>query len=297
MHMNVKRNLCIFFLAFVTVMLFLSGCESGDQRGRNRDFKEEDYYMALGDDHLGDHAYNYATQLYDEVLIKDPDNAEAKYKREQAQAIIDLANDLIAKGDEAVAEKRIDAAYAYFQQAEDLFPYNEDDGYSRNLAVFEIENIQYYLDQLSELYSQWKKIKEQLNNGKSLSSKSITSSIEELYPLAQEVYNTSEVLKAPTSSGATLFYEDNELDMDKMMKEFIVYQIIPQPPLYRFEEVDEYVVQVKRSIEAFGLDFQYEDADDLIKELYFINRPELKELRDQGNFPDLKMFEKSSDNN
>ncbi|MMZ61114.1 hypothetical protein D1872_232460 [compost metagenome] len=81
------------------------------------------------------------------------------------------------------------------------------------------------------------------------------------------------------------------------MKEFIVYQIIPQPPLYRFEEVDEYVVQVKRSIEAFGLDFQYEDADDLIKELYFINRPELKELRDQGNFPDLKMFEKSSDNN
>ncbi|MOA14372.1 hypothetical protein D3C78_1344700 [compost metagenome] len=81
------------------------------------------------------------------------------------------------------------------------------------------------------------------------------------------------------------------------MKEFIVYQIMPQPPMYRFEGVDEYVTHVKNSIDAFGLDFQYEEADELIKEIYFINRPELKKLRDKGNFPDLKMFEETTENN
>ncbi|MOA30520.1 hypothetical protein D3C78_1516160 [compost metagenome] len=104
-------------------------------------------------------------------------------------------------------------------------------------------------------------------------------------------------MERPTSSEATQFYNDNKLDIDMLMKEVIVYQIMPQSPIFQFEEMDEYVVQVKRSIDAFGLDFQYENADDLIKELYFINRPELNELRDKGNFPKLEMFEKTTENN
>ncbi|MNM78062.1 hypothetical protein D3C81_899480 [compost metagenome] len=217
--------------------------------------------------------------LYDEVLKRDPDNEEAKYKKEQSQAIIDLANEFIVKGDEAIAEKRIDAAYAYFQQAEDLFPYNEDNGYKRNLAAFEIDGIQYYLDHLTELDNEWKNIKENLNGGGSLSSKKITKDIAELYPLAQEVLSISEKLQSPTSSEATEFFNDNKPTMEYMMKEFIVYQIIPQPPMYRFEEVDEYVAQVKRSIDAFGLDFQYEEVEEYLEELFFINNPDLQSLR------------------
>ncbi|MOA11534.1 hypothetical protein D3C78_1314820 [compost metagenome] len=81
-----------------------------------------------------------------------------------------------------------------------------------------------------------------------------------------------------------------------MMNEFIVYQIIPQPPLYRFEGVDEYVLHVKNSIDAFGLDFQHEAADTIVHELFIINNPELKKMRDKGNFPDLKMFEGTTEN-
>lgn len=289
MRMIMKRKPSVLFLILITILLFLSGCDSRDQRVQD--------LMDLGDDNLKHHSYYYAIKVYDEVLIRDPENVEARYKREQSQAIIDLANTFITKGDEAVAEKRTDEALAYFQQAKELFPYNEDDGYKRNIAVFEMGEIQYYLDHVSELDSQWKKVKEDLKGGKSLSSKSMSKSIAKLYSLAEQVYKISEALERPTSSEAAQFYNTNKPDLDKMMKEFIVYQIMPQPPMYRFEGVDEYVTHVKNSIDAFGLDFQYEEADELIKEIYFINRPELKELRDKGNFPDLKMFEETTENN
>ncbi|MOA16810.1 hypothetical protein D3C78_1370400 [compost metagenome] len=49
--------------------------------------------------------------------------------------------------------------------------------------------------------------------------------------------------------------------------------------MYQFEEVDEYVAQVKRSIDAFGLDFQYEEVEEYLEELFFINNPDLQSLR------------------
>lgn len=269
--MNVKRKASILVFTFVTTLFLLSGCETRDQRVQD--------LMGRGDDHLKEHAYNYAIKLYDEVLKRDPDNEEAKYKKEQSQVIIDLANEFIAKGDEAIAEKRIDAAYVYFQQAADLFPYNEDNGYKRNLAVFEIDEIQYFLDQLTELDNQWKNIKENLNGGESLSSEKITKDITELYPLAQQVISIGENLQISTSSEATEFFNDNKPTMEYMLKEFIVYQIIPRPPMYQFEEADEYVVQVKQSIVALGLDFHYEEVEDYLEELFFINNPDLQSYR------------------
>lgn len=253
----------IFFIACACVLLIFAWGRI--DRGEKVN-SEKPELMTQGDSLLGERNFDGATLKYEMLLERSPQDAEAWWKKEKALKAVEVANALIRKGDEAIKDKQLEVAYDYFQLSRELYPYNPDDGYERNLGVFEMAQLQTYLDQLSELDERRKRISAALQNGDDVTSKGVTQMIEELYPLAQQTYRNSIRPRELASPEGIEFYREKEQFIDELEDEFLRYGIFPT---FEFDELDEYVWNVQIEFEA------YRDGETTIGEQFRLRHPDI----------------------
>lgn len=237
---------------------------------------EGDRSIVQGDSLLRVRDFEQAVEVYAEVLRMDPENLEAREKKEQAEKIMDLTAALIREGDAAARKNHLDEALEFIALAKELAPHHQDESYLKVEEMVESGEIKALYSDMLELDARWEQIKEYLKKGEPLSSKKISKLIASLHPLAKKCFNGNTSLPSDplTPEGIRLYNEFKELENYKVV-EFGVYQIMPVTVLDEFEEnMDEYVKGVKQSIKAFGLDFQMEKANYYYKELVFLKHPE-----------------------
>ncbi|MED4958225.1 hypothetical protein ABEO75_22565 [Paenibacillus macerans] len=133
-----------------------------------------------GDAELAASAFDSALTLYDRALEINPHNAEALKKKKRSEEVIRAADSLVRKGEEAMRLGQLDEAYDYFVQAKKLFPLNPNDGYQRNLSVFEKDWVRTYLDALQQLDENWTAINLRLQKGETATSESVMNDIADM---------------------------------------------------------------------------------------------------------------------
>ncbi|WP_334075377.1 MULTISPECIES: tetratricopeptide repeat protein [Paenibacillus] len=242
------------------------------------DRNEEDRPIAQGDNLLRERDFEQAVEVYAEVLRMDPENLQTREKKEQAEEIMHLTADLIREGNAAFKKNRLDEALELFERAKELAPHTPNESYQRLLGVLETRQIKEFYGDMLELDAEWEQIKEELKKGGTLSSKKISESIAAMHPLAQKYSAGNKRLpnEPVTPEGIRLYEKYQEME-EQHDTEFIIYRIIPEIDLDVFEEdVDKYVENVKKNIQAFGLDYQPEKGELNYKELFYIRHPELK---------------------
>ncbi|MDR0268829.1 hypothetical protein [Paenibacillus sp.] len=233
---NRKKKWASIILPFFMggTLLVMSGCGDDAQDAHNAYDAQEQKTMENADSDLRSGRYGRAVEIYNMVLEMNPSQENARYKRNESKKIIDLANRLIAQGDEAIKAHKMDVAYDLFKKAADLYPGNPDNAITRNKALFEIDHLQYYLDCLTELNTRWQKIKKDLKHGSKLSSDNIEAAIKELYPLAQQFadMDVNMTIKRPSSPGAIALMKSNKEQIDYIKTELAVYQVLPYEHFY-----------------------------------------------------------------
>ncbi|MCA1293856.1 tetratricopeptide repeat protein [Paenibacillus sp. alder61] len=239
---------------------------------------EEDGSIVQGDSLVRVGDFEQAVEVYAEVLRKDPENLEARDKKEQAEKIMALTAELIREGNAAARKNHLDEALGLFESAKELAPHTPNESYQKLMGVLEARQIKEFYGNMLELDAKWEQVKEELKKGGTLSSKKISESIAAMHPLAQKYYTGNKRLpnKPATPEGIRLYEEYQEME-EHYHTEFIIYRIIPEIDVETFEEdVDKYVENVKMNIQVFGLDYQPEQGKLNYKELFYIRHPELK---------------------
>lgn len=239
---------------------------------------EGDRSIVQGDSLLRVRDFEQAVEVYAEVLRMDPENLEAREKKEQAEKIMDLTAALIREGDAAARKNHLDEALEFIALAKELAPHHQDESYLKVEEMVESGEIKALYSDMLELDARWEQIKEYLKKGEPLSSKKISKSIAAMHPLAQKYYAGSKRFpnKPVTPEGIRLYEKYQEIE-EQYNTEFIIYRIIPAIDVEVIEEdVDEYVENVKMNIQVFGLDYQPGKGKLDYKELFYIRHPELK---------------------
>lgn len=260
----------IFFIACACVLLIFAWgrADRGEQAN-----SEKPELMTQGDSLLGERNFDGAIYKYELLLERSPQDAEAWWKKEKALKAVEVANALIRKGDEAITDKQLEVAYDYFQLAREFYPYNPDDGYERNLGVFEMAQLQTslapYIEQLLDLKARQDRILTALQNGEDVKSKGITQMIEELYPLAQQVYYQSIDPGRLSSPEAIEYYKEKEQLIEQVEEEFVNYGIFPTFRRLGFDELDEYVQNVQIKFAVYG------DGEGTIWDEYRLRHPDI----------------------
>ncbi|WP_239616317.1 tetratricopeptide repeat protein [Cohnella mopanensis] len=183
----------------------LEAIEAGDQM-----FEMKDYTVAI--------------TAYDNALRFDPDNEEALRKKEQSLSIINEANELIKQGDEAIRNKKLSEAREIFAKAKEKYPYNEDDGYKRNLSVFEIEDVDWYIDLMAEIESEFRDIYASVDDVKGLKSESFAKALKQLYPKAQMAVRVN---VRPTTFEGLQYYKEQDEELTGMTARLAFFRVLP----------------------------------------------------------------------
>lgn len=257
----------VFYLICSCVLLIFSW-------GRSTPAKEADgrrsSYLREADRLLGLRGFDSAVRIYDKLLDLNPDNEEARWRKEQAQKVIEVANALNYKGEEYLAAGQLDEAYDYFQQSRELFPYNPNDSYEQNKGVFELRDLQArmvpYINQLHELVARQEQIVQEMQNGEDVKSERITSMIEEIYDMAREVYHHPVEVGVLESTEAINYNTEKKRVIQQMKEELRKYDILP----YMWSlPLDDYVQNVQIKLEV------YSDGEGTIWDEYRLKHPDI----------------------